>query len=503
MNGWSRSFPSKWGAQPFPLGDVYHIVCDSHGADDIDDWDGLTGWLDKKLDEVGAHRLVRPFIKHAVLNIIDAHESLLHDVGPLSLLARDPEIGPPDKILTVWGPLYESDNGTREIRRLRVGPVHEMPNDDDRKWTAAAAYVAANYKSCQHITRVRVLEVSCLNGECVVQFDGGPEEAKQLYAAIAQPRAHEIINSDEATPCRSCGDCKAAGTCEALLPVDGMLGQNKRGFKSRSVSPRELEEYMACPGRWLLNSALNLPKDEDVGSAAARGLAVHKWLRWSHLEGNACSLSSLPPPEEYDDEFPFLSAQEYETAYPYLLLHANDCPLQIPGVELVHAEKDIYGFDRSSQVVTATRPDLVYMLDNELRIREFKTAAAPYSGGRNEAYDRHLQIPFLISYIARGFAAQLDVESAVVELELIAPEERLLWSWDALDPAIVSMAAGNVRRAVDNWHTDDIWNTYPGPHCGWCPVRHWCPDNGKTMNNAENSETGEKSVSNEIDPPPF
>ena len=110
-------------------------------------------------------------------------------------------------------------------------------------------------------------------------------------------------------------------------------------------------------------------------------------------------------------------------------------------------------------------------------IREFKTAERPYESGRDEAYDRHLQVPFAIAMLNSGLLARYGASSGLVELELITSSDRFVWTWDADDPAVARVAAGTVRRAVADWHVDKIWETQPGPHCAWCPVRRWCPDN--------------------------
>src|SRR5262249_21592172 len=91
-------------------------------------------------------------------------------------------------------------------------------------------------------------------------------------------------------------------------------------------------------------------------------------------------------------------------------------------------------------------------------------------------YDKHLQIPFLITMLNSGLLAAHHTRTGAVELELLTENERFLWSWDASDPAIADVAAGTIRRAAQDWHNDSTWNTQPGPYCAWCPVRQWCPD---------------------------
>lgn len=73
-------------------------------------------------------------------------------------------------------------------------------------------------------------------------------------------------------PCHSCGDCKTAGSCRALVSVDGVLRQSGRGYSSRSVSAKDLDQYALCPAQWLLNSELHLPSDDEGGDGSGRGV---------------------------------------------------------------------------------------------------------------------------------------------------------------------------------------------------------------------------------------
>jgi hypothetical protein len=172
-----------------------------------------------------------------------------------------------------------------------------------------------------------------------------------------------------------------------------------------------------------------------------------------------------------------LTEAEYETAYPFLLQHAGRCPLADETSNVVLVDQNIYGYDHDAEVVPVIRPDLLFRAGDRLVIREFKTAERPYESGRDEAYDRHLQVAFAIAMLNSGLLAHYGAGSGMVELELLTSSDRFVWTWDADDPAVARVAAGTVRRAVADWHEDKTWTTQPGPYCAWCPVRRWCPDN--------------------------
>lgn len=504
VDGWARLFPPRGEDTPFPLGDVTDLVMQSHGVPGLDTWDGFLAWLTGQLDARGVHRLVRPYVERAVENVLEAHEAIEAELGALRLLRRNPEVGTEDWSLNAWGPLYENDRGVREIRRLRVGTAHES-DEDDRLWAAVAAHVACTCTPGQVPVRVRVVEVGCVDGNVSVLFDGTPAEATALYEAGARIRARALVEEDHVVPCGSCGDCKTAGSCGALVPLDGLLGQPQRGHRSRSVSPSALKQYAECPGQWLLDSCVHLPKDRSGSEAVDRGHAVHRWLEEAHRRGTACEPDDLPAPGGglglVDG---VLTAAQYALAYPYLVHHVGSCPLADPATVLVAVEDTVHGYDHDAEVVAVTRPDLVYRRDDELVVREFKTAAAAYPDGRDNAFDRHLQVPFTLRMLESGLLAHHGAATGTVEVELLTPEGQQVWQWSTESAATMAIAAGEIERITDGWHDDSTWATTPGPHCTWCPVREWCPDRDvwETTRPRGGEDTG-ASPPRIDEPPPF
>ena len=104
----------------FPLGDVLDVVAEAHRAEGISTDPELLAWLSGRLDARRLHRLLRPYVETAVEDVLDAHDVIEADIGPLTLIASNPVVGPPARQLTAWGPLYATEDGTREIRRVRV-----------------------------------------------------------------------------------------------------------------------------------------------------------------------------------------------------------------------------------------------------------------------------------------------------------------------------------------------------------------------------------------------
>ena len=474
VDGWSRLF-APWGeGVPMLVADLIALVLDAHDRQ-FGTYKDQAAWLDSAIAERGVHRLLRPYLRLAVDNVLEAHESIEAEIGPLRLLTENPAIGPAQRRLTAWGPAYETADGIREIRRFRLGSVRS--DEDSETWALIAAYVVAAYGQFVPSARVRVVEIGAVDGSSAVLFDGTAAEARAEFLARGRDLAAAVADDDHVAPCRSCGDCKAAGSCHALIPADGMLGQPGRGLSSRSVSALELEQYMRCPGQWLLGWAVHLPRDETGGEGAFRGRAVHRWLQVAHSRQVPCTSADLPVPGSglgLADSV--LTEEEYETAYPFLVQHVDRCPMADGMSSVVLVEENIYGYDHDAEVAPVVRPDLLYRSGDCLVIREFKTAEQPYESGRDEAYDKYLQVAFGISMLNSGLLARYGARTGRMELELLTSSASFVWEWDTSDPAVAGVAAGTVRRAVAGWHQDESWETQPGPYCAWCPVRRWCPD---------------------------
>jgi len=505
VDGWSRLFPPDGQSEPFPLGDVLDLVLSAHSLE-FPSYAEFHAWLRQRLDARRTPRLMRPYIEHAVENVLDAHESIEGEVGRLRLLVKDPHVGPQDRRLWVWGPLYATDDGTREIRRLRLGSAHEQADEDDERWAATAAYVAATFPSAQAAVRVRVVEVGPLDGGVAVLFDGTNEEAVAGFTGPLRERAARLVDADHVVPCRSCGECKTAGSCRELIRVDNVLGQSQRGLRSRSISPSGLQTYRTCPAQWLLADWLHLPKERADSEEAARGGYVHRWLESAHQRRTRCMPDDLPEPGgDLGLAAGLLDPDDYLIAYPYLKQHLAMCPLGADEATVVAVEDPLHGYDHIAEVVIVMKPDLLFKVGERLVIREVKTSGQTYAGGRDDAWNKHLQVPFALTLLASGLAAAYGCTTSSVEVELLTESTGELWAWDNDDPAVAAVAAGDVRRAAQEWHLDSTWQTNPGPHCGWCPVSQWCPDRDVFVNRQSGTTADASAVvsDNADDEPPF
>jgi hypothetical protein len=156
VDRWRRLF-APWGEDPFPLGDVIGLVREADGYD-FATYEEQAAWLAGAIDKRKVHRLLRAYVSLAVDNILDAHESITAEVGPLRLLPGEPWAGTATRKLAVWAPLYETDDQVREIRRFRLASARV--EEESARWSVIAAFVAADSRLTAPPRRVRVADRS-------------------------------------------------------------------------------------------------------------------------------------------------------------------------------------------------------------------------------------------------------------------------------------------------------------------------------------------------------
>lgn len=474
--GWKRVWPPDRFRTPFPLGDVIEIAVSATRHAPLDDYQAFESWIRTEIDERSPSRLVRPYLDAAVRNALDAHSVLEGEVGALTVAAVNPEIGPTDRKLQVWGPLYASDDGVSEIRRFRIGSAHTDPDESDLIWIRAAAWIAAKYPTAVPVTRVRVVEVGLGDGSVAVVFDDDADRALPMLDPV-RPMLRELPLGIEAKPGQRCGQCKLTGVCDALPRVTGALGPTTFGHQTRSVSPSALETYRQCPARWLLSHELHLPRTVEYGEAQLRGLRVHEWLDTAHRRGTACTYDDLPNPDDgMGLAEPLMTREEYELAFPLLLSHVEVCQLATEGAALIASERTFHAFDDSAEVVLVCKPDLTTSRGATIVFTEVKTSIHEGPSSANDAFSSTLQVPMMLSMLAKGLAQALGFEAGEVRLEYLTPGEARVWTWSTDDAEQVKAAGRALKGAASSWHTDHEWQTRPGAHCAWCPVRQWCPD---------------------------
>ena len=214
IDGWQRLFPQ--GARtPFPRGTSWSLV--EAGRHDLPTYEAQSAGLTEAIDRRGVHRLVRAYVALAVENILEAHESVEAEVGPLRLLVVNPETGTDGRRLTAWAPLYTTDDGIREIEKFGSVPSGRMRRAclglgsglrrGRVSWRARAPPRAG------HRDRRRGREP-----EGLVRRHGG----RGPISVVAHGRdlARAVADDDHVVPATHAGTARAAGSCRALVSVE-------------------------------------------------------------------------------------------------------------------------------------------------------------------------------------------------------------------------------------------------------------------------------------------
>ncbi|QYX79973.1 PD-(D/E)XK nuclease family protein [Streptomyces akebiae] len=476
--------PTDWvrrrdDTQTFVLGIVRDVSLRLHDALRSPDWETLNRQMQIELAQYQLHRGERNYIVRAIENYLNCHDISESELGPLKLRVCDPSAVPdpniPSNQLTVWAPVYDNESGVREVRKLRFGQARPVAEDVEN-WAITAAHIAALFRPRGHLVRIRVIEFGLGDGSTEILFDGSPSLAESLYAAKVFPIVSKIVTSNRPTPGNSCGRCKISGCCSSLEKLDGFLGQSRKGPATRSVSAGDLEVYEKCPAQWHLVSS-NMPREPSSAppsSSSERGRVIHEWLARSHMSSHKCDPSDL---DAIDGNFPAgLDEKDYLDSREYITQHAAICPLG-EGVQVIGSEVSVYGYDAQADVVIVSKPDLLYVdSDETFVIRESKTTTLSLPGDSQEAFDRFFAVPWLLNLIGSGYRGPYKSDKARLELEVLASEDSRVFSWDLADARLLRMARAEVRLRAKKWHRDTTWNSAPGEHCRWCPVRGWCSD---------------------------
>lgn len=101
VDGWRRLF-SPWDERvPIPVVDVLALVREAHKRNrNHESYQAQSAWLGQALDARKVHRLLRPYIRLAVDNVLEAHDSIEAELGPLRILPQEElTVGTQDRLL--------------------------------------------------------------------------------------------------------------------------------------------------------------------------------------------------------------------------------------------------------------------------------------------------------------------------------------------------------------------------------------------------------------------
>jgi len=392
-----------------------------------------------------------------------------------------------------WGRRYQSPDGSvREHRFLRFGEADAERRDKSQ--VAIAAYATAfgipapwpdswqeafRLRSDERsaVLRVRVVEVGLDGGMPAVLFDGTPEHALALYAAEARDGLRDIVRGGTPEPGDACAGCKLITACEEIKRIPGLLGITDPTARQRTWSVTNGRSYRRCPAQDHL-TRLHLPKQDEYGSAAVRGQAVHEWLRESHSGPlhPACTVQDIPSSvHDWSAGRWHVTGQEAWAGARMIASHADLCPFSRAGqITEVRVEPTIAVLDTDANVIVIAKPDLLYLEDGAWVWREVKTRAYPLRSTADALWE-FPQLALATLFLARDVLPGKR-DGARAELEWLTADSGDVLLIDPSDLAQVTRAREVIHELAAPWHADKTMPANPGRHCADCPVRRWCPD---------------------------
>ncbi len=424
----------------------------------------------------GLHDGVREFFRHALERYFEYHEAREEELGALRFLDGWVEtLKGPDASLAAWALLYETRDGRREIRRLRLSTADASVTS----WAYIAAHVAGEYASQVPVQRIWVTEVGLVDGiEQHLLTGVTRDDAQRLYEEHARADVFAALRGEVKLAGRSCGECKFTGACDSLARVDGLLQAREPGPWTRSVSASDLEAYERCPAQWYMEREVHLPRVEEGNQALLRGLAVHRWIAHAHARGVPCSIADLPNPADLGRLATvaggIIDPADYELAYPFLRSHLETCPLRAGQVGSLTAEKTIYAYDGVADAVIATKADSYWLAGDTLVMREIKTVQVQPEVDDDQIFSTFLAVAWDLVALEAGLSRHHGADHGEVQLEVLSPDSAVVHTYTTRDAALMRMARGRVRRLARQWLSDQQWNPLPGPGCSRCSVRRWC-----------------------------
>lgn len=430
----------------------------------------------------------------------------LRDTGQLSpddvvreFFAFDEADGPSPRVeWSAWGLLHISrDSLTREFHVLTWDAAGIRPRGD--AYLAVYARVAAEAVAMPENqpwylpwdpapaqpragATVRVREIGVLDTTDALLLDSDIDAVRSGFGTAVAPQL-DVLAGGEFNPGSRCATCAVRWECPGVARLPGLLGVAGVATWTRALTPADLTAGRVCTWQVHLERDLSLPKVRRESTAAMqRGAAIHQWLEMQHGRLQACAPEALPlPADGVGDVAADLgwSREQYAALRPYLLQHAQICPLNRPDVVSAIPERSLTGWDTDVDVVASTRTDLLLEFPDAVVVRETKTvaeAAAPESA--REVFERYPQVALALCLLADGldpFTGEVHdtARPARVELELLSVDGHEVRAFDVADATIVLQARAALADAVDRiLYTEPSPN--PGPWCSWCRVSQWC-----------------------------
>ena len=354
-----------------------------------------------------------------------------------------------------------SSDGAHELRLLAFG----APSFPDSPLDLPAARLAilrlAQMRWVDH-EPIQVAWADLLYGVVRTAIVRVPDDLEPLGAWLDERLAaiDARIATPDATPGRGCTTCGHVPRCPAH-GVRGSMTTRKGDLLPGmlTITPTALEAWHRCPREWRNRVLLSLPPSDPEGGTS-HGLYLHSMLRLVHEQGSC-----------HDDRHvaDVLARHGGDArAASEVARHAARCPADATSlgneVEWVRASPEPPVF------MASARLDAVWLRDDAVEVRDYKTGARHYEAVRDDPRAR------LQAWVAAP-RAQAEGRPLRVRYEHVAAEiadDPDVWEPDDDDLAQVE---AELRATVAEMRAE---REFKGVHdqmiCRSCRYRSICPD---------------------------
>ncbi|SDJ39272.1 PD-(D/E)XK nuclease family protein [Nonomuraea jiangxiensis] len=328
-------------------------------------------------------------------------------------------------------------------------------------------------------SRVRLVEIGCVDGLPQVLYDDTTEAAESFFISKAADTLSALHRPVTEIAGRDCLDCKIRSECRRLHSAPGFLDIRDSSHPRRIWSATTGRYFDDCPAKAHFR-ALSLPPDEESEKTAfvRRGDAVHAWLKRLHSRKprRPCAPDDLPEsPDSWSAGEWTLEGEHARHGAAMLAAHLEVCPfLDTAPDSIAYPEQTVAADDRHADVLIVADADLLYRRDGSWVYRELKTTAGDFVADGADLLTRYQQLALAVLLFKAG-AIPAGPRSAV-ELELLTPVGPDIRVIDPNSTSVQERARDTIHGLTRRWHADEEYLPTPSEKaCGRCSYQRWCP----------------------------
>ncbi|MFG6195149.1 PD-(D/E)XK nuclease family protein [Nonomuraea sp. JJY05] len=328
-------------------------------------------------------------------------------------------------------------------------------------------------------SRVRLVEIGCVDGLSRVLYDNTTEAAGAFFVSAAAETLSALRRPVTETAGRDCLDCKVRPECRRLHSTPGFLNIRDSSHPRRIWSVTTGRYFKDCPAKAHFR-ALSLPPDEKSEKTAfvRRGDAVHAWLKRLHdrKPRRPCAPGDLPEnPNSWSASGWTLEGEHARQGAAMLAAHLEVCPfLDVAPNSSAYSEQTVAADDRRADVLIVADADLLYRRDGSWVYRELKTATNDFVVDGADLLTQYQQLALAVLLFRAG-SIPTGSHSAV-ELELLTPAGPDIRVIDPNSASVQERAREVIHGLTRSWHADEEHLPTPSDEiCGRCSYQRWCP----------------------------